>query len=140
MSENQDKPMAIKVSIVDDNEGIRSSLATLIRRAPTLKLLGEYADAETAVKEIPTKVPDVVLMDINLPGMNGIEATRRLQEWPETREIPVIALSAAAMLGDAKRVQEAGFYRYLTKPVRVDDLARALEELLLVPEAGPNAS
>lgn len=71
--------MPIKVSIVDDNEGLRSSLAALIRRAPTLKLLGEYPDAETALKEIPAKVPDVVLMDINLPGMNGVECVRQLK-------------------------------------------------------------
>jgi CheY-like chemotaxis protein len=70
-------------------------------------------------------------MDINLPGMSGFEATRRLREWPETTGIPVIALSAAAMVGDSARVSNAGFYRYLTKPVRVDELARVLEELLL---------
>ena len=76
--------MAIKVSIVDDNEGIRSSLATLIKRAPTLKLLGEYADAESALKEIPTKAPDVVLMDINLPGMSGIRCVNALKNlYPE---------------------------------------------------------
>jgi DNA-binding NarL/FixJ family response regulator len=71
--------MPIKVSIVDDDEGIRSSLATLIRRAPSLKLMGDYADAETALKELPRKTPDVVLMDINLPGMNGVECVRQLK-------------------------------------------------------------
>ena len=70
--------MQIKVSIVDDDDGIRSSLASLIRRAPTLKLMGDYADAETALKELPRKEPDVVLMDINLPGMNGVECVRQL--------------------------------------------------------------
>ena len=71
--------MQIKVSIVDDDDGIRSSLASLIRRAPTLKLMGDYADAETALKELPRKEPDVVLMDINLPGMNGVECVRQLK-------------------------------------------------------------
>ena len=83
--------MQIKVSIVDDNEGIRSSLAALIRRAPTLKLLGEYPDAESAVKEIPTKVPDVVLMDINLPGMNGVECVRQLKIALPRRFLPALA-------------------------------------------------
>ena len=73
---------------------------------------------------------DVVIMDINLPGMSGFEATRRLCEWPETREIPVIALSAAAMVRDEEWVRAAGFYKYLTKPVKVDELASVLEELL----------
>jgi CheY-like chemotaxis protein len=72
----------------------------------------------------------VVIMDINLPGMSGFEATRLLHEWPETRHIPVIALSAAAMVRDADRIERAGFYRYLTKPVKVDALAEILEELL----------
>src|SRR5437899_389968 len=71
--------MPIKVAIVDDDEGIRSSLATLIRRAPALRLTGDYPDAETAFKEIPRRPPDVVLMDINLPGMNGVECVRRLK-------------------------------------------------------------
>src|SRR5437899_10653759 len=69
----------IKVSIVDDDEGIRSSLASLIRRAPALKLAGDYPDAETALQEIPRNPPDVVLMDINLPGMNGVECVRQLK-------------------------------------------------------------
>jgi DNA-binding NarL/FixJ family response regulator len=71
--------MQIKVAIVDDDEGIRSSLASLIRRAPNLKLTGDYANAEAAVKEIPARVPDVVLMDINMPGMNGVECVRQLK-------------------------------------------------------------
>ena len=69
----------IKVAIVDDDEGIRATLATLIRRAPALRLAGGYPDAETALKEIPGHPPDVVLMDINLPGLNGVECVRQLK-------------------------------------------------------------
>lgn len=69
----------IKVAIVDDDEGIRNSLATLIRRAPDLRFAGDYPDAETALKEIPDRLPDVVLMDINLPGMKGVECVRQLK-------------------------------------------------------------
>jgi DNA-binding NarL/FixJ family response regulator len=71
--------MQIKVAIVDDDEGIRSSLATLIRRAPNFKLAGDYANAETALKEIPRHPPDVVLMDINLPGIKGVECVQQLK-------------------------------------------------------------
>ncbi len=71
--------MQIKVAIVDDDEGIRTTLAALIRRAPNLKLAGDYANAETALKEIPRHLPDVVLMDINLPGMKGHECVRQLK-------------------------------------------------------------
>ena len=71
--------MPIKVAIVDDDDGIRTSLATLIRRAPALRLVGDYADAEAALKDLPHRPPDVVLMDINLPGMNGVECVRQLK-------------------------------------------------------------
>jgi len=71
--------MQIKVAIVDDDEGIRASLAALIRRAPNFKLAGDYANAETALKEIPRHPPDVVLMDINLPGMKGVECVQQLK-------------------------------------------------------------
>ncbi len=74
--------------------------------------------------------PKVIIMDINLPGMSGIDALRVLREWPETREIPVIALTAAASERDRQRGERAGFYRYLTKPVKVAELEAALEALL----------
>jgi PAS domain S-box-containing protein len=89
--------------------------------------------AEIGVELVRARQPQVVIMDINLPGMSGFEATRRLQEWPETRAIPVVALSAAAMVRDKARIADAGFYRYLTKPVKVDELAQVLEELLVPP-------
>lgn len=71
--------MQIKVVIVDDDEEIRSSLGALIRRASNLKLHGEFANAEMALKEIPRHPPDVVLMDINLPGIKGFECVRQLK-------------------------------------------------------------
>lgn len=71
--------MQIKVAIVDDDEDIRASLAALIRRAQNFKLAGDYANAETAIKEIPRNPPNVVLMDINLPGMKGYECVRQLK-------------------------------------------------------------
>jgi DNA-binding NarL/FixJ family response regulator len=72
--------MQIKVAIVDDDEGIRNSLSTLLKRAPGCKLVGEYANGETALTEIPLVQPDVVLMDINLPGMKGYDCVRQLKE------------------------------------------------------------
>jgi CheY-like chemotaxis protein len=72
-------------------------------------------------------------MDINLPGISGVEALRVLRAAPETREIPVIALTAAASERDRQRGVHAGFYRYITKPVKVDELLNALEALLVQP-------
>ena len=86
--------------------------------------------AEIGLELVRARKPQLVIMDINLPGMSGFEATRYLKEWPETRAIPVVALSAAAMVRDATRVSDAGFHRYLTKPVKVDELVGVIEELL----------
>jgi len=71
--------MQIKVAIVDDDEGIRTSLAALIRRNANFRLAGDYPNAETALKEIPRHPPDVVLMDINMPGMKGHDCVRQLK-------------------------------------------------------------
>ena len=87
--------------------------------------------AEVGLELIRTRRPHVVIMDINLPGVSGIEATRTLSQWPETRTIPVIALSAAALPRDTARAKQSGFYRYLTKPVKLDELTATLEEVLL---------
>jgi len=77
------------------------------------------------------RLRDTAIMDINLPGMSGFEAIERLKKWPETRDIPVIGLSASALIKDTKRAAEAGFHRYLTKPVKVAELIGVLEELLV---------
>ncbi len=119
--------MAIKVSIVDDDDGIRSGLATLIRRAPALKLLGEYADAETAVKEIPGKVPDVVLMDINLPGMNGVECVRQLKA-----ALPKLQILMLTVYEDSDSLFnsfKAGASGYLLKRTASSRLLEAIHEV-----------
>jgi CheY-like chemotaxis protein len=87
-------------------------------------------NAEVGIEVVRERLPDAVIMDINLPGMSGYDATRRLHEWPETRDIPVIALSAAAMTSDRARASAAGFERYLTKPIDVVELIETLESIL----------
>lgn len=68
-------------------------------------------------------------MDINLPGMSAVDALRALRSAPETKEIPVLALTAAASERDVQRGIQAGFFRYLTKPVKVESFVSALEDL-----------
>ncbi|HXX66822.1 MAG TPA: ATP-binding protein [Polyangiaceae bacterium] len=85
--------------------------------------------AEVGVDVARRRRPQVVIMDINLPGMNGIEALRTLRSVPETRDVPVIALTAAASQRDRERGVQAGFHRYLTKPVKVTELVTTLESL-----------
>ncbi|HVW24440.1 MAG TPA: PAS domain S-box protein [Polyangiaceae bacterium] len=85
--------------------------------------------AEDGVTAARRLLPDVILMDVNLPGMSGLDALKALRQFPETRAIPIIALTAAASGRDRERGEQAGFHRYLTKPVKVDELIAALEEL-----------
>jgi len=127
VSASLDKEMQIKVSIVDDNDEIRSSLAALIRRAPTLKLLGEYPDAETAVKEIPARVPDVVLMDINLPGMNGVECVRQLKA--ALPKLQVLMLTVYEDSDSLFNSFKAGASGYLLKRTASARLLEAIHEV-----------
>ncbi len=115
---------------IEDNPSNIALMHAVIDDLPRLEML-TASTAEIGLPLIRTRRPEVVIMDINLPGMSGIEATRRLAEWPETRSIPVIALSAAVLPKDTARAKESGFYRYLTKPVKLDELVAALEELLV---------
>ena len=85
--------------------------------------------AEQALEVARQRRPDLIVMDINLPGMSGIDALRQLRAGPETAAIPVIALTAAATERDRQLGLREGFYRYLTKPVNVDDFIRACESL-----------
>jgi CheY-like chemotaxis protein len=114
---------------IEDNPSSIALLRDLLADFERVELL-TAPTAEIGIELVRGRRPDVVIMDINLPGISGFEATRRLRDWPETRSIPVIALSAAAMVRDAGKVQQAGFYRYLTKPVKIDELADVLDELL----------
>jgi PAS domain S-box-containing protein len=86
-------------------------------------------NAEEGIVAARTVRPRAILMDINLPGMSGVDALHALRKIPETEHIPVIALTAAASERDRHFGKQAGFYRYLTKPVKVDELVRALEDV-----------
>jgi PAS domain S-box-containing protein len=118
------------VVYVEDNPSNIAFMQGVVDELPRVKLLA-VPNAEQGIEVIRRVRPHVVIMDINLPGMSGYEATQRLRDWPETRDIPVIALTAAAMVGDRKRLAQAGFARYLTKPAKVAELLDALETLLV---------
>jgi PAS domain S-box-containing protein len=119
---------------IEDNPSNIAFMEGLIAELERVTLIS-IPTAEVGLEIVRAKLPDVVIMDINLPGMSGYEATRKLGEWPETSHIPVIALTAAAMTGDRKRAEEERFYRYLTKPVKVAELLETLEELLATDRA-----
>jgi PAS domain S-box-containing protein len=125
----------IKVVYIEDNPANVAFMQQLLAEFERVELLTSPS-AELGIELVRSVRPNVVIMDINLPGMSGFDATRRLASWPETRDIPVIGLSAAAMPRDRKRAEEAGLYRYLTKPVDVDALVSVLEEVLTRTDAG----
>jgi len=81
-------------------------------------------------------LPDVILMDINLPGISGVNALKILREDPATAHIPVLAISANAMPRDIEVGLEAGFFRYLTKPIKINEFMNALDDALKFSEIG----
>jgi CheY-like chemotaxis protein len=117
------------VLYVEDNPANVTFMKDLISSFENIELL-TAPTAEKGVELARGHGPHVILMDINLPGMSGLDALRALRDFPETRQIPVIALTAAASERDKQRGIQAGFYRYIAKPVKVDELLLALEELL----------
>ncbi|OGB68141.1 MAG: hypothetical protein A2496_00225 [Burkholderiales bacterium RIFOXYC12_FULL_60_6] len=112
---------------VEDNKANMALVVQLVARRPDLRLMGA-GDAMRGIAMARAHQPDVIVMDINLPGISGMQALAILQESPATRHIPVLALSANAMPRDIERGLAAGFFRYLTKPIRVNEFMAALDE------------
>jgi PAS domain S-box-containing protein len=117
------------VLYVEDNPANLKLVEQLIARRKDLCLLSAR-DGSSGVQLAQDHRPDVILMDINLPGISGIEALRLLREDPNTAHIPVVALSANAMPRDIDKGLLAGFFRYLTKPIRVGEFMNTLDEAL----------
>jgi signal transduction histidine kinase/CheY-like chemotaxis protein len=115
---------------VEDNPANLMLVEDLIERRPDIYLL-TARDGTRGIELARGAHPDVILMDINLPGISGIKALRMLIEDPLTTHIPVIALSASAMPSDIRRGLAAGFFRYLTKPIKVTEFMETLDLALL---------
>jgi PAS domain S-box-containing protein len=119
------------VLYVEDNPANLELVEQLIARRPDLRLLAA-ADGTLGVEFARVYLPQVILMDINLPGISGLEAMRMLRADPATSHIPVIALSANAVPRDITAALEAGFLSYLTKPIKVNQFMEALDAALAV--------
>ncbi len=120
---------------VEDNPANLMLVEQIIEGHPHVRMLSAR-DGNLGIALARAHLPDVILMDINLPGINGIEALKILREGPETTHIPVIALSANAMLRDIEKGLEAGFFRYLTKPIKINEFMNALDDALKFAETG----
>ena len=119
--------MPISVSIVEDSEQVRSTLARLINRAEGFRCVSNYANAEAALESLPQDHPDVVLMDINLPGMNGVECVRQLkQTTPGTQVMMLTAYEDTETIFDALAAGASG---YLLKRTPKAELLEAIREV-----------
>ena len=120
--------MARYALVVDDTR----IAATTIAQA--LTLLGYQTQVayspRVAIKSIFKRVPDVILLDINMPGIDGVEVCRYLRRDPHTEKVPIIAISSEAQEETVIRVREAGANVFLTKPIDIDVLERALNDIL----------
>ena len=116
---------------VEDNPANMLLVEQIIKDRTNVKILGAHY-GQLGIELARTHLPDVILLDINLPDISGIEILKILSKDTATRHIPVLALSANAMQIDIDRGLEAGFFRYLTKPIRVNEFLNALDEALKV--------
>ena len=117
----------ITVAVVEDDPQVRQSLANILRRGPGVVCIGEHGDAEEAVREIPRVKPKVVLMDINLPGMSGVNCVRRLSELaPQTQ---VVMLTVYDNTDAIFKSLAAGASGYLLKPISSAQLLSAVRDV-----------
>jgi PAS domain S-box-containing protein len=114
---------------VEDNPANMTLVERLMAQRADIRLLGAV-NGTLGIQLARESRPEVILMDINLPGISGIEAMKILREDPATAHIPIVALSANAMPRDIEKGMEAGFFRYLTKPIRVNELMLTLDAAL----------
>ena len=122
------------ILIVEDNEKNRKLVRDVLQHKGYKTLEAEAA--EEGIRLAQESGPALILMDIQLPGMNGIEALGRLRADPRTKKIPVIAVTASAMTHDRAKIMSAGFDGYQSKPINVKEFLVAVREMLDRPRAG----
>lgn len=124
---------------VEDNPANLELVEQLVARRPDLRLLGA-ADGNLGIEFARAYQPEVILMDINLPGISGLDAMAILRADPSTAHIPIIALSANAVPHDIAKALDAGFFNYLTKPIKVNQFMDALDAALKFSETAASTT
>ncbi len=114
---------------VEDNPANLILIEQLIAQRKNMRILSA-SDAQLGIARARAHQPDIILMDINLPGISGVEALKILRADPLTQHIPVIAISANAMPHDIRKAMESGFFRYITKPIKVNEFMDTLDVVL----------
>ncbi len=117
-----------KILLVEDDEMSRDMLSRRLTRRQYRVVLG--VDGKEAVDLAHSELPDLILMDMSLPLLSGWEATQQIKSMPETKSIPIIALTAHAMAGDRERALAAGCDEYSTKPIDFQKLLDMIEQCI----------
>ena len=118
-----------KILVVDDNQ-MNLELASDLLEVNGYQVL-QAEDAKSGIDIAKKEIPDLILMDVQLPGMDGIQATRILKEDVETSDIPVVALTAYAMKGDEDKILKAGCAGYISKPIDTRKFLKAVAKFLI---------
>ena len=127
-TDQQDTQERKKILVVDDNQDSRELVMKILGRK-NYSLL-EAQDGEDALNKIISEKPDLVLMDISMPKMDGFEVTRILKTMDDFRDIPIVALTAHAMKGDCEKALAAGCAGYITKPINIREFNEQIKQFL----------
>jgi len=121
------KKLTLSVAVVEDVRGTRENLMELLQRAPGMKCVGAFSNGEAAVRELPELAPEVVLMDINLPGMSGVQCTTQLKPLlPKTQILMLTAYENSDLIFESLRAGASG---YLMKNTEPDEILLAIEQV-----------
>ena len=121
----------ITVILVVDQELVRSGLRRILRRKDGFVIVAECSDGDEVPAAVAEHRPDVVVMDLRMKRVDGIEATRQIRQLPDCGPVPIIAMTANAMQGDREHCLAAGMDDYVAKPVRPKDLQTVLDTWLV---------
>ena len=121
--------MANKTILVVEDNALNMKLVKSLLRIGKHEML-EAPDAETGISLARDKRPDLILMDIQLPGMDGLTATRIIKEDPSVKDIPIVAFTSFAMEGDEEKAMEVGCAGYITKPLNTQNFLKTVESYL----------
>ncbi|MGR3318719.1 MAG: response regulator [Candidatus Anammoxibacter sp.] len=116
------------ILVVEDNEKNRK-LIRVVLKAKGYNII-EAEDAETALDQLKKDIPDLILMDIGLPEMDGFELTRQIKRDKTTKNVPIIAVTAHAMKGEKEKMLDAGCDDYVSKPIDINEFSKTVEKVL----------
>lgn len=117
-----------RILVIEDNAA-NMRLAVMLLQREGHEIL-QAVDAEEGIRRARERLPRLILMDVQLPGMDGLAATRLLKADPATRDIRIVALTALAMIGDRERVAEAGCDGYVTKPIDYQEFLEVVRKMV----------